>query len=58
MYLASEAYKQLHNISSVELLEDDDKFGIFSYIADSFDVLIGWQSLKWQIFSKENWYSK
>lgn len=38
MYLASEAYKQLHNISSEELLELDEKYGIFNYIADCPDV--------------------
>lgn len=38
MYLLSEAYKQLHNILFMGLLEGDDKFGIFSYIADSSDV--------------------
>ncbi len=38
MYLATEEYKREHNMSSPQLLELDEKYGIFSYIADCPDV--------------------
>lgn len=38
MYLVSESYKKLHNISSEKLLKLDDKYGIFSYVADCPDI--------------------
>ena len=38
MYLASEEYKRMHNITSSQFLELDGKYGIFSYIADCPDI--------------------
>ena len=38
MYLASEEYKRMHNITSSQFLELDGKYGIFSYIADCSDI--------------------
>lgn len=38
MYLASEAYKKLHGITYAQLLDLDNKYGIFSYIADCPDI--------------------
>lgn len=38
MYLASEEYKREHNITSLQFLELDEKYGILSYIADCPDV--------------------
>ena len=41
MYLASEEYKRMHNITSSQFLELDGKYGIFSYIADCPDIFDG-----------------
>ncbi|MBO4386362.1 MAG: DUF3791 domain-containing protein [Treponema sp.] len=41
MYLATEEYKREHNISSLQFLELDKKYGILSYIADCPDVFDG-----------------
>ena len=38
MYLASEEYKREHNITSLQFLKLDEKYGILSYIADCPDV--------------------
>ena len=38
MYLATEEYKREHNITSLQFLELDGKYGILSYIADCPDV--------------------
>lgn len=38
MYLATEEYKRLHNITSVEFLELDEKYSILSYISECPDV--------------------
>ena len=38
MYLASEEYKREHNLTTEQMLELDEKYKIFSYIADCPDV--------------------
>ena len=38
MYLATEEYKREHNLTSMQFLQLDEKYGILSYIVDCPDV--------------------